>query len=597
MILIKLVSKSGLIFCPRNYWETYLSSYGATIGSDDCDGLAPNATEKYEGFPFLVDLLMQTKEQLHTAEGEDCTGVILSDHWIATSEGCCENIAGGVIDFSDDKTNSQGNKAMGQSGSVSFPCTGGNCFAGRKRRGATVFDFKKSSRSRRSTYEELCGDDDSHTGSNCHECGFCIKNGICLLRSHVNILRKAEIHGIPAKKICLPKQKPIHGKQCWITGFDEVNTRKPIEMNMFNKGDSNGNEWCIDHSDYTRETTTTRRRRDSLDGDNNALTIPDNLVCAGYPDEDESDGHSGDTHDETLAANTGFEPARGGPIICKEPVNATEPNGDSILVFVGVSHSNMLSQEAGKPGLFSRIYDEKTWIENKLKTWSDWSTCDHTCKAKRTRGCGFIDSKEPNCEGGLVTETYDCVATNYTSNKRPGDEKILQADGTFGCYPETENILPKSQIDNNTIKMCDVKMPRFRREIEALAAEGREKRSTVKKQSRIINGADIEPYSWPWLVRLNFLTQIQFNNIEGASKAGFKKDAFYITYGTILKDSFKTIVWAQKLRRQDRPSFSELYQRALINLKSCKRLLLLMMTKMKQLGTNVLEQSFTKTLS
>ena len=45
------------------------------------------------------------------------------------------------------------------------------------------------------------------------------------------------------------------------------------------------------------------------------------------------------------------------------------------------------------------------------------------------------------------------------------------------------------------------------------------------KQSRIINGADIEPYSWPWLVRLNFLTQMQFNKIEGASKAGFQIDA------------------------------------------------------------------------
>ena len=94
--------------------------------------------------------------------------------------------------------------------------------------------------------------------------------------------------------------------------------------------------------------------------------------------------------------------------------------------------------------------------------------------------------------------------------------------------------MPASKIEDHTIETCDVKLPRFRREIDALAAEDRNKRSTVKKQSRIINGADIEPFSWPWLVRLNFLTQIQFNNIEGASKAGFQKDAIRLS-GTLVK--------------------------------------------------------------
>ena len=78
--------------------------------------------------------------------------------------------------------------------------------------------------------------------------------------------------------------------------------------------------------------------------------------------------------------------------------------------------------------------------------------------------------------------------------------------------------MPQSEIDSNTLKMCEVKMPRFRRELEEIE---RKRRETVKKQSRIINGADIEPYTWPWLVRLNFLTQIQFQNIDDASKAGF----------------------------------------------------------------------------
>ena len=129
----------------------------------------------------------------------------------------------------------------------------------------------------------------------------------------------------------------------------------------------------------------------------------------------------------------------------------------------------MLSEKVGKPGLFARIYDEKDWIMKKLTVWSDWTSCDHTCKSTRVRGCGLVDSNETEkCENGLVTETDDCKAANYTSGKMPGDEKILQPDGNFGCYPATQNILPKSEIENNSLQMCDVKVARFRREFEVL---------------------------------------------------------------------------------------------------------------------------------
>ena len=493
------------------------------MGNDDCSGGADERSEKYEGFPFLVDLLMQTQEQLGTAKGTSCSGTIISDHWVATSEECCENVAGAILDFTDDRTGDQGTGST-TSSTVAMPCVikpGGGCRAGtgRKRRDDSYFfEFNKNNRTRRST-------DDDHRDKNCHEHDFCIKNGICLMRARTNILRRAEIYGIPAKKLCMPRLEPIHGKQCWISGWTETKKRTPIELNMFNEGASN--KWCIDHSDYTREEPPADRRRRStavLDADNNNMTIPDNLVCAGYPHEDETKDHSGDVHELTLAANEGFKPDRGGPIICKEPLDENDDTKGSILVFVGIAHSNMLSLEAGKPGLFTRIYNEKAWIQEKLTTWSDWTPCDHTCKSTRVRGCGFVDTSEANCENGLVIEPYTCTKANYTNGELPGNGEILQSDGVnVGCYPETENILPKSKIENNSLKMCDVKLARFRRELDHWRPL--EVKETVQKESRIINGADIEPYSWPWLVRLNFLTQIQFNNIEGASKAGFKIDA------------------------------------------------------------------------
>ena len=78
---------------------------------------------------------------------------------------------------------------------------------------------------------------------------------------------------------------------------------------------------------------------------------------------------------------------------------------------------------------------------------------------------------------------------------------------------------------NQDLQTCDVKTFRFRRELDALVEK---RRSAENKQSRIINGVDIEPYSWPWLVRLNFLYQFQFENIEGTSKAGFRNDALIL---------------------------------------------------------------------
>ena len=181
---------------------------------------------------------MQTKEQRYTSEGKSCTGVIISSHWVATSEECCENVAGAILDFNDDRTGDDGNGGTSSS-QQNVPCSG-PCSSGRRKRRAALFGYRKS-RNKRSTDDDSfdyaqCEEDGAHTGDNCHRCGFCIKSGICLMRAHSDLLRVAEIHGIPAKKICLPKQPPIHGKQCWITGFDSESTRTPIELNMFNKG-------------------------------------------------------------------------------------------------------------------------------------------------------------------------------------------------------------------------------------------------------------------------------------------------------------------------------------------------------------------------
>ena len=99
----------------------------------------------------------------------------------------------------------------------------------------------------------------------------------------------------------------------------------------------------------------------------------------------------------TPASESGFHLDHGGPIICKEDSEK--------LVFVGIAARNMLSKEKGKPGLFARIFEEKSWIESKIQIWSDWTSCDHTCVQKRAKVCSDTDL---DCENGLVTQTQKC---------------------------------------------------------------------------------------------------------------------------------------------------------------------------------------------
>jgi len=170
------------------------------------------------------------------------------------------------------------------------------------------------------------------------------------------------------------------------------------------------NQYCVDHSNYSREMQSDGTTPATSEADTDLLTIADNLVCAGYPAYEVA-GHAA-AHAMTPATNNGFHLDQGGPIICKEP-DGTNPEK---LVFVGVATRNMLSKDEGKPGLFARVFEEKAWIESKISTWSDWTSCTHTCVQKRARSCTADDT---GCDNGLIMETQKC----------PDDEMVTTYDG------------------------------------------------------------------------------------------------------------------------------------------------------------------------
>ena len=145
----------------------------------------------------------------------------------------------------------------------------------------------------------------------------------------------------------------------------------------------------------------------------------------------------------------------------------------------------MLSKDEGKPGVFARVFEAKSWIEEKIQTWSEWTACDHTCKQTRKKSCD--SNSDSGCNHGLITDerkcpddqlkTYDNVALSWL------------ADGyKTGCMAETSNLLPESKIKNGQLKTCEVEVTRYRRESDRFS-------EIVEKTSRIISGVDVkEPF-------------------------------------------------------------------------------------------------------
>ena len=177
-------------------WNS-VSSLGATLATSDCYAQEPNATQYGEdvvpGFPYVVNLLMQSESQMQSSEGKHCTGTIINPFWVATSMSCCDGAMWGVLEFDDWRTGNQGTGTTTQS---STNVGNGYKAAGRRRRSIGPFGRKRRSTDDADTYNE----------ATCIEDGICKKDGICLLRSNTDLLELAEENNIPAKKACLPSQ-------------------------------------------------------------------------------------------------------------------------------------------------------------------------------------------------------------------------------------------------------------------------------------------------------------------------------------------------------------------------------------------------------
>ena len=103
-------------------------------------------------------------------------------------------------------------------------------------------------------------------------------------------------------------------------------------------------------------------------------------------------------------------------MICKEP----DQNNHEKLVLTGIATRNMLSNYEGKPGVYARIFEQKSWIENVISTWSEWTSCDSWCSQARRRYC---KGTELNCYNNMMKETQKCKSNLYEDVALDGHEE------------------------------------------------------------------------------------------------------------------------------------------------------------------------------
>ena len=145
-----------------------VGSHGATTSGDDCQMAEPDDPDVVAGFPYIVNLLMQSKDQMESSEGNHCTATIISPYWVATSESCCEGAHIAVLEFDDWRDGIGGSKVTRSSSKVIPPKKG---VKGRKRRSLEL--YRQRNKRDTGTYDD----------ATCIADGFCKKNGICLIRS------------------------------------------------------------------------------------------------------------------------------------------------------------------------------------------------------------------------------------------------------------------------------------------------------------------------------------------------------------------------------------------------------------------------------
>ena len=238
-----------------------------------------------------------------------------------------------------------------------------------------------------------------------------------------DIIESGRINNVLLRTICLPEKESLPGSSCFTSGINR-NSKiiDAVPLNLFNF------TFCNDHMTYNKIGTT----------------LNENQLCAGLPSNT----------NYTAPLNRKYEEDFGGPLICLD-------KDDRKPIFTGVTSSNSLSTESGRPGIFTSIFENKEWIQNMTATWSEWTECLGSCISSRRRVC---------------SEQYGCNGLEYEEKECPNAEDL--------CFRPVTDVLP------NELQYCSML----------------QNSKTVKARTRrVVNGIAVQD-SWEWIVRLELLT-------------------------------------------------------------------------------------------
>ena len=87
--------------------------------------------------------------------------------------------------------------------------------------------------------------------------------------------------------------------------------------------------------------------------------------CVVFPDKPDKNIH--------------LESKFGGPLVCL--------NENESFELQGIAATESLSINDGNAALFTNIYNNLGWLEEKMSAWTEWTPCSTECSRQRNRVC------------------------------------------------------------------------------------------------------------------------------------------------------------------------------------------------------------------
>ena len=111
----------------------------------------------------------------------------------------------------------------------------------------------------------------------------------------------------------------------------------------------------------------------------NLLKIFVGILCISNKDKMKDGRYSCVVFPDKPDKNIHLESKFGGPLVCL--------NENESFELQGIAATESLSINDGNAALFTNIYNNLGWLEEKMSAWTEWTPCSTECSRQRNRVC------------------------------------------------------------------------------------------------------------------------------------------------------------------------------------------------------------------